>query len=357
MDLNESLKNRGITGIMIMLLVLAALIFTGFFRTNKQSVGKDRGEISDSVRHSQTNPISKDKAMKYNELSPDEARVILNKGTERPFSGKYDKFYEKGTYICRRCNAPLYRSQDKFDGHCGWPSFDDEIPGAVKRNVDADGSRTEILCANCSAHLGHIFTGEGFTEKNTRHCVNSISMVFAPAGTTLPAIMGASQETPVKTEKAYFAGGCFWGVEYYMQKADGVISTTVGYMGGHTQNPTYKQVCTGKTGHAETMEVVFDPSKTNYETLARLFFELHDPTQVNRQGPDVGDQYRSAVFYVNENQKQVTQKLIGLLKDKGLNVATEVAAAGAFWKAEDYHQDYYDNNGHTPYCHGYTKRF
>ncbi|MCX6639461.1 MAG: bifunctional methionine sulfoxide reductase B/A protein [bacterium] len=284
--------------------------------------------------------------MNYNKLTPEEERVIIHKGTEMPFSGKYDSFKEKGTYVCKRCGAALYRSENKFDAHCGWPSFDDEIPGAVKRIPDADGKRTEIVCANCGAHLGHVFTGEGLTAKDTRHCVNSISLSFIPTA--------ASTE---KTEKAYFAGGCFWGVQYYFQKADGVISTRVGYMGGHTQNPTYQQVCTGTTGHAETMEVVFDPAKTSYEILARLFFEIHDPTQVNRQGPDVGEQYRSAIFYVDDQQKQVVEKLVKLLKEKGYKISTEVAKAGPFWVAEDYHQNYYQNNGHKPYCHVYTKRF
>lgn len=283
----------------------------------------------------------------WNKLTPEEERVIVHKGTEMPFSGKYYKHKDDGTYVCRRCDAPLYKSQDKFDSGCGWPSFDDEIPGAVKRSVDADGMRTEITCANCGAHLGHVFEGEGLTDKNVRHCVNSLSLDFTPATST----------TSVTTETAYFAGGCFWGTEHLLQNHTGVLSVRSGYMGGHTASPTYKQVCNGNTGHAETIEVVYDPKKTNYEELTKYFFEIHDPTQMNRQGPDIGDQYRSAVFYVDEHQKQIATKLIDLLTSKGYKVTTELAKAGPFYVAEDYHQDYYVTTGKEPYCHFYQKRF
>ncbi|OQB21611.1 MAG: Peptide methionine sulfoxide reductase MsrA [candidate division BRC1 bacterium ADurb.Bin183] len=281
----------------------------------------------------------------YNSLTPEEEYVILRKGTERPFSGKYCNFKERGTYICKRCNTPLYRSNDKFDSGCGWPSFDDEIPGAVKRVIDADGRRTEILCAKCGAHLGHVFKGEGFTPKNTRHCVNSISLDFL-----------AENDRPA-TETAVFAAGCFWGVEYHFQKAPGVISTSVGYTGGIKPNPTYQDVCAGETGHAEAIEVVFDPAKTSFENLARLFFEIHDPTQVDRQGPDIGEQYRSAIFYKNEEQKKTAERLIEMLKQKGLRVATKIEPDAPFWRAEDYHQKYYEKKRQKPYCHIYQKRF
>ncbi|MEA1981661.1 MAG: bifunctional methionine sulfoxide reductase B/A protein [candidate division Zixibacteria bacterium] len=283
--------------------------------------------------------------MSYNKLNPEEERVILNKGTENPFTGKYNKHNKRGTYVCRQCNASLYKSNDKFDSHCGWPSFDDEIKGAVKREMDADGQRTEIICNNCGGHLGHLFVGEGLTDKNVRHCVNSVSLDFIP------------DETEPKTETAYFAGGCFWGMEHFFQKTHGVISTQVGYMGGYKDNPTYNEVCSGATGHAEALEVVFDNSETNFETLAKLFFETHNPTQENRQGPDIGEQYRSAIYYTNEKQKEISKELIKLLYDKGFEVVTELEEAEKFWIAEDYHQDYYKNNGGTPYCHFYKKRF
>lgn len=288
---------------------------------------------------------SEEVTVNLNELTPEEEQVIVRKGTEPPFSGKYYEHNENGTYTCKRCDAQLYKSTDKFNSGCGWPSFDDEIPGAVIHSVDADGVRTEITCAKCTAHLGHVFEGERLTSKNVRHCVNSISLDFVSA------------QQKVQTEKAFFAGGCFWGTEYLLQKADGVISTRVGYMGGHTENPTYREICEGTTGHAEAIEVEFDPAETDFETLSRLFFEIHDPTQVDRQGPDVGDQYRSAVFYDNDNQRQVVEKLVLLLKDRGFDVVTQIAEAGTFWEAEQNHQDYYDTSGKQPYCHTYQKRF
>lgn len=277
-------------------------------------------------------------------LTPEEEKVIVQKATEAPFSGKYYAFNEKGTYACKRCGAALFLSSAKFDSGCGWPSFDQEIPGAVTRRTDADGQRTEITCANCGAHLGHVFLGEGFTAKNTRHCVNSISMNFISAD-------------PQKTGTAVFASGCFWGTQYYLQKAKGVLATAVGYTGGHTANPTYKEVGSGATGHAEAVQVTYDPAVISYEELAKLFFETHDFSQVDRQGPDIGTQYRSEIFYRDEEQKRSSEKLKAILEAKGFQVATRVSMAGAFWPAEDYHQNYYQKNGNQPYCHIYRKIF
>jgi peptide methionine sulfoxide reductase msrA/msrB len=283
--------------------------------------------------------------MQKKPMTAEEKRVIVDKGTERPFTGLYWNSHEKGTYACKHCGARLYKSDDKFDSSCGWPNFDDEIEGAVKRVPDRDGVRTEIVCASCGAHLGHVFTGEGFTPKNTRHCVNSISMNFIPA------------EKTAGTDTAMFAGGCFWGVEYHFSREPGVLSVVSGYTGGRIKNPAYEQVCSGRTGHLEAVKVAFDPAKTSYENLVGLFFEIHDFSQENGQGPDIGEQYKSAVFYRNENQKKAAEKIVNFLKKKGYRVATQLLPAKPFYKAEAYHQDYYAKNGKQPYCHIRKKLF
>lgn len=281
----------------------------------------------------------------YNELTSEEARVILRKGTEAPFSGEYWDSTASGTYLCRQCDTPLYRSSDKFISSCGWPSFDDEIEGAVTRQVDADGRRTEILCQNCGGHLGHVFKGERLTRKNVRHCVNSISMRFVP------------ESEAAATREAYFAGGCFWGVEYFFEKTAGVVSAVSGYMGGTVANPSYRQVCGKRTGHLEVVRVTYDPAQVSFEELAKLFFEIHDPTQRNGQGPDIGPQYLSAVFVGTDQERSIAEGLIAQLRESGLAVATKLLPVAEFWEAEEGHQDYYERHNKKPYCHAYKKRF
>ncbi len=159
------------------------------------------------------------------------------------------------------------------------------------------------------------------------------------------------------TEKALFASGCFWGVQHHFDKHAGVISTLVGYTGGEIENPTYEQVCSGDTGHREAIEIEFDPNITAYEALAKLFFETHDFSQANGQGPDIGHQYTSAVYYYSEEQKEIAEKLIDELESKDMKVTTKVLPAEKFYPAEEYHQKYYEKTGGAPYCHVYIKRF
>ena len=280
--------------------------------------------------------------MGYRELTPEEEYVIVHGGTERPFTGQYTDTFENGVYTCRRCGAVLFTSESKFRAHCGWPAFDNAIEGAVDELPDADGMRTEIRCSACGAHLGHVFTGEGYTETNTRHCVNSISMDFIPAD---------------NLETAYFAGGCFWGIEHTFDGTEGVIDAVSGYMGGTLESPSYDDVCSGTTGHAETVRVVFDNRVVSYEELAKIFFEIHDPTQVNRQGVDTGTQYRSAAFYTSEAQHETLGALVSILEDQGLQVATEIEPAEVFHPAEDYHQNYFEENGVRGSCHVRVSRF
>ncbi|HLB56172.1 MAG TPA: bifunctional methionine sulfoxide reductase B/A protein [Coxiellaceae bacterium] len=282
---------------------------------------------------------------KYAALTPDILNIIKNKNTEKPFSGKYCEKKINGSYLCRGCGAVLFRADNQFHSGCGWPSFDGSIKNHVKEIPDADGRRTEIVCAECNAHLGHVFTGENFTKKNTRHCVNSLSIEFV------------ADKNILKTDEVIVAGGCFWGMQYLFQQYLGVLLTEVGYTDGVTQNPTYQQVCSHTTNHVEAMRIVFDVEKISYENIIKYFFEIHDPTQSDGQGPDIGSQYLSRIFYFNESQKNIAEKLKKELTARGLKIATEIKPVKTFWPAEDYHQDYYKKNNQAPYCHSRVKRF
>ncbi len=274
----------------------------------------------------------------FAKLTKEEERILLRKGTEAPFSGEYDSHFAEGFYLCRRCGAPLYRSQDKFRSGCGWPSFDDELPGAVKRMPDSDGRRTEIQCAGCGGHLGHVFAGERLTPKNTRHCVNSLSLRFVPAGR-------------LKTEEIVLGGGCFWCTEAVFRTLRGVLSVEPGYAGGALPDPTYEQVCSGKTGHAEVVRVEFHPETATLGRILSLFFRTQDPTTLNRQGPDEGTQYRSAIFYTGEAQGRAVRDFVKRAQAEYANpIVTEIRMLDRFYPAEDYHKDYFRKNPRQPYC-------
>ncbi|KTD11671.1 bifunctional methionine sulfoxide reductase B/A protein [Legionella gratiana] len=278
-------------------------------------------------------------------LTPLAKRIICDKATEYPHTGAYNFLVTQGTYLCRRCGLALFRGSSQFSSGCGWPSFDDNIVHAVKQVPDRDGQRMELLCARCEAHLGHVFTGEYFTQKNLRHCVNSASLDFVADNQVLD------------TEEAILAGGCFWGVDHFLKQIPGVLRVEVGYTGGVTLEPSYEQVCQGNTGHYEAVRVVFDRDKTDYHYVLKRFFEIHDPTQKSGQGPDIGQQYQSAVFYYNEEQLAEAKRLIQILQKKGYQVATRLFPVVTFWPAEEYHQDYYAKHRKAPYCHQPVNRF
>ncbi|MES2615547.1 MAG: bifunctional methionine sulfoxide reductase B/A protein [Bdellovibrionota bacterium] len=278
-------------------------------------------------------------------LTKESLNIIQKKGTEIPFSGKLNDLKIAGTYLCRQCGLALFRSQTKFQSDCGWPSFDEEIANSIKRVTDSDGKRTEILCSRCDAHLGHVFSGEGYTPKNIRHCVNSLSLDFV------------SNNKVTDTQEAIFAAGCFWGVEYYFKKLPGVLKTEVGYTGGEKQNPTYDEVCKKNTGHFEALRVIFDPKIVTYEKVIKYFFEIHDPTQTDGQGPDLGPQYLSAIFYFNEEQKLTASKVMTILDNMDKKITTSLLPVKPFWPAENFHQNYYAKMHKMPYCHVYKKIF
>lgn len=285
-------------------------------------------------------------------LDEETYRITQKAGTEPAFCGTLLDNKMDGVYSCVVCGLPLFSSEHKFNSGTGWPSFHSEFdPEHVARHEDRSYGmvRTEIDCARCGAHLGHVFP-DGPPPKGERHCLNSASLVFTEKGQDLPAQHAAA--LPTATETAYFAAGCFWGVEHYFQKGEGVIDAVSGYMQGKTDNPTYKEVCYEDSGHAEAVKVVFDPAKISYEELLRAFFVMHDPTQLNRQGPDIGEQYRSGIYFATPEQKAKAEAFIRQLTESGTYkrpIVTEVEEARTFWPAEDYHQDYIVKTGRA--CH------
>lgn len=268
----------------------------------------------------------------FSKLSSEEKHILKDKGTEVPFSGEYNDFFEAGIFVCRACESALYESNCKFDSGCGWPSFDDEISDAIIRYEDLSGGRirTEICCKKCDGHLGHVFRGEQITKKDTRHCVNSLSIKFIPHK---------------NLEQTTFGAGCFWHVEKLFSTTKGVYLANSGYMGGDTENPTYKEICEGDTNHAEVVRLYFNPEIITFQELLEIFWENHNPTTLNRQGPDVGTQYRSVIFYSSQLQKEVAEKSKAEVQHHFDNpIVTQIVAVQQFYRAEEYHQDYLNKN-------------
>lgn len=296
-------------------------------------------------------PLSRERVAELAaKLDPEAYRITQKAGTEPPFCGNLLDNHKDGVYVCVVCGLPLFSSEHKFNSGTGWPSFFREVdPAHVSRHEDSSLGmvRTEIDCARCGAHLGHVFE-DGPRPTGERHCLNSASLRFIEKGAPLPA-----ESRPVTTAVAYFAGGCFWGIEHYFQQGPGVIDVQSGYMQGHVDNPTYKQVCSGTTGHAETAKVVYDPARISYRRLLEAFFVMHDPTELDRQGPDIGSQYRSGIWTVDDEQAQQARAYIQELQASGKygsrRIVTQVEPARTFWPAEEYHQDYIATTGRA--CH------
>ncbi len=271
------------------------------------------------------------------QLSGEQYRVTRQQGTERPFSSAMCSLFEPGLYGCVCCGTLLFDANRKFDSGTGWPSFNQPIKAnAIAYHADHSHgmTRVETTCNTCGAHLGHVFP-DGPPPSGLRYCMNAVALT----------------KVKVKLETATFGGGCFWCTEAIFRELAGVHSVESGYSGGQTDNPNYRQVCSGTTGHAEVIQVTFDPDVISYHDLLEIHLATHDPTTLNRQSADKGTQYRSIIFTHSDAQQEVAEELLKSLQGEYRDpIVTEIAPFTTFYKAEEYHQDYYNLNTNQGYC-------
>ena len=291
-------------------------------------------------------------------LTPIQYRVTQRNGTERAYSGEYWMSHEPGLYVDVVSGEPLFASTDKFDSGTGWPSFTKPVEPAnvvTRRDFSLLWPRTEVRSAHGDSHLGHVFKDR--FRRGLRYCINSASLRFIPADDLEAQGYGGYRELFDEREtdmgehkKAILAGGCFWGMQDLIRRQPGVVSTRVGYTGGENANATYRN----HPGHAEAIEIIYDPARTDYRALLEFFFQIHDPTTLNRQGNDIGTSYRSAIFYLDDEQRRIAVDTIADVEASGLwpgAVVTEVTPAAEFWEAEPEHQDYLLRIPHGYTCH------